>query len=447
MMVKQHAKQFVRDQEGAMGVWGLILFLTICTIVGLSMDVSNAFKVRSEMQVAADAAAHAAIVSRVKYGREAAIQKAVAVANNNLSTSKGSANAIKASDIVFGRWDSDTKVFTADPNSISAVMVNARRNKSRANGVDTFLLSSVGLTSWDVSTNAVMETYRPGCLREGFVAEKMIDIQSNNGFEKGFCMHSNAGISINQNNYFEAGTIVSMPNLNDLQVAASGFKKNSGLLEALRESFYKLRVLKRIDDIISGLQSGDLTTLRQLTAGDPGSAMKYLTTGAPLTVSKCDITKNDLTEGRIHIIYCGGTLKPSGDFKNVAIVTAAPVQFASGTSFEDAVIATTSTDAQSFKGPSGQNNKITFGKNDGCAAGGGVQLVTKGGAKFAAGLNMYGSQILAAGAINFAANADGVEGVSLVSGDTVSGTSNMKMGYCGIGMESNFEVDYYRLAY
>lgn len=446
-MARQRVKLFVRDTEGAMGVWGLILFMTICVIIGLSMDVSNAFKVRSEMQVAADAAAHAALVSRIKDGKEKAIENAVAVANNNLSTAKGSGNAIKASDIVFGRWDSDTKVFTVDPTSTAAVMVNARRNKSRANGVDTFLLSSVGLTSWDVSTNAVMETYRPGCLREGFVADKMVDIQSNNGFESGFCIHSNVGISINQNNTFEAGTIVSMPSFNDLQVAASGFKKNSGLLEALRESFYKIRVVKRIDDIINALSAGDLVTLRQMTAGDPGSAMGYLTTGAPIIVNTCNLTMSNLTSGRIHIVFCGSTLKPSGNFKDVAIVTAAPIQFASGTVFEDAVIATSSPDSMSLKGPSGNNNKVTFGKDDNCAKGGGVQVVTKGGAHFAAGLNMYGSQVLAAGSINFAANADGVEGVSLVSGDTVSGTSNMKMGYCGIGMESNFEVDYYRLAY
>jgi Flp pilus assembly protein TadG len=446
-MASQRFKHFLRDSEGAMGVWGLILFMTICVIIGLSMDVSNAFKVRSEMQVAADAAAHAALVSRVKYGKDKAIENAVAVANNNLSTSPGSTGAIKPSDIVFGKWDADKKVFTPDANSISAVMVNARRNSSRANGVDTFLLSSVGLTSWDVSTNAVMETYRPGCLREGFVAEKMVDIQSNNGFEKGFCIHSNAGISINQNNTFEAGTIVSMPDLDGLQVSASGFVKNNGLVEALRESFYKIRVLNRIDNIIAALGTGDLVTLRQMTAGDPGTAMGYITTGAPITVNTCNLTMSNLTSGRIHIVYCGSTLKPSGNFSNVAIVTSAPIQFTTGSAFEDAVIATTSTDAMSFKGPSGQNNKITFGKNDACAKGGGVQLVTKGGAKFAAGLNMYGSQILAAGTINFAANADGVEGVSLVSADTVSGTSNMKMGYCGIGMESNFEVDYYRLAY
>lgn len=444
-MASRGSKGFLKETDGAIGVYGLILFATIGMIVGLSMDVANAYKVRSELQVAADVAGHTALVYRIPKGKDTAIQMAVDNANYNL-TASGAQSAIKATDVVYGRWDADAKVFTPDANSTSAVMVTARRNKDRANSVGTFVLSLVGLKSWDVSAASVTETYRPSCLREGFVAEKEVDIQSNNGFENGFCMHSNQSISINQNNYFEAGTIVSLPDLNDLDIAASGFKKNDGLLEALRESFYNIRVINRITTIIDALKSGDLVTLRQMTAGDPGSSMAYITNSAPITVNACNLTMSNLTEGRIHIIKCNTTVKPSGNFKKVAIVTTAPIQFASGTVFEDAVIATSSTDAMSFKGPSGNNNKVTFGKDDDCAAGGGVQLVTKGGAHFAAGLNMYGSQVLAAGAINFAANADGIEGVSLVSADTVSGTSNMKMGYCGIGMGGNFEVDYYRLA-
>jgi Flp pilus assembly protein TadG len=440
-------RPFLKQTDGAMGVWGLILFLTICVIIGLTMDVANGYKVRSEMQVAADVAAHAALVSRIRDGKDKAIQNAVAVAAGNLSTAKGVGGAVKASDVVFGHWNSDARVFTPDPSSTEAVMVTASRNKSRANGVETFLLSTVGLTSWDVRTNAVMETYRPGCLREGFVAEKMIDIQSNNGFEDGFCMHSNTSISINQNNYFEAGTIVSMPDLDNLQIAASGFKKNNGLIEALRESFYKIRVLKRIDDIIKALKTGDLVALKGMSSGVPASTVEYVSNAIPLTVASCNVTMSNLTSGRIHIIDCNSTLTLGGNFAKVAIVTSAPIRFSHGTVFEDAIIATESTDSMSLKGPSGNNNKVTFGKNDACAPGGGVQLVTKGGAHFAAGLNIYGSQILAAGSINFAANADGIEGVSMVSGDTVSGTSNMKMGYCGTGLEDNFEVDYYRLAY
>jgi hypothetical protein len=44
----------------------------------------------------------------------------------------------------------------------------------------------------------------PDCLREGFVAENMVDIQSNNAYRNGFCIHSNDVVSLNSNNYFEA---------------------------------------------------------------------------------------------------------------------------------------------------------------------------------------------------------------------------------------------------
>lgn len=439
-------QRFIQETDGAMGIYGLILFLTICIFCGLSLDVANAYKVRSIVQVAADNAGHTALVTRLRDGHDQAIQNAVDVASENL----GKVNiggVITEDDIEFGVWDPDTRVFTPDPSSISAVKVVAHRDRARGNGVTTFLLSAAGLSAWDVATVSVFETYRPGCLREGFVAQLQVDIQSNNGFENGFCIHSNTSISINQNNYFEAGTIVSMPDLDNLQIAASGFKKNSGLLEALRESFYKIRVLNRIDDIIKAMETGDLSALKTMTAAGSDAGLSYITSAIPVSINSCNVTMSNLTTGRIHKITCANTLSLSGNFVDVAIVTSAPIQFAHGTAFENAVIATKSTDAMSFKGPSGQNKKLTFGKDDGCKPGGGVQLVTKGGAHFAAGLNMYGAQILAAKPINFAANADGIEGVSMISADTVSGTSNMRMGFCGTGMDNNFEVDYYRLAY
>lgn len=45
----------------------------------------------------------------------------------------------------------------------------------------------------------------------------------------------------------------------------------------------------------------------------------------------------------------------------------------------------------------------------------------------------------------FAANGDGLRGTSIISGDTVSGTSNMQMGLCGTGMEDNLSLDYFRM--
>ena len=58
----------------------------------------------------------------------------------------------------------------------------------------------------------------------------------------------------------------------------------------------------------------------------------------------------------------------------------------------------------------------------------------------------FGGQILALGDILFTANADGIEGASFVAGGNVEGTSNMTMGFCGNGMEDNFEAEYFRLA-
>jgi len=69
-----------------------------------------------------------------------------------------------------------------------------------------------------------------------------------------------------------------------------------------------------------------------------------------------------------------------------------------------------------------------------------------GGVSVAAGLSMFGGQILAKEDVDFAANADGMQGASIVTRGTINGTSNSKMGFCLSGMEQNFETDYYRMA-
>jgi len=76
-----------------------------------------------------------------------------------------------------------------------------------------------------------------------------------------------------------------------------------------------------------------------------------------------------------------------------------------------------------------------------------VQLVTRGGMNFPADLHMFGSQLLARLNIEFAANANGIQGASMVAGGRIDGTSNMNMSYCGSGMEDNYTADYFRLVY
>src|SRR5690606_7852703 len=106
-------------------------------------------------------------------------------------------------------------------------------------------------------------------------------------------------------------------------------------------------------------------------------------------------------------------------------------------------IVTKNTDPKSFYASS----DIVIGKDDNCAEGGDVQMVTLGGVEFAAKVNIYGSQILAAGDISMTANADGIEGVALVSGGKLDVTSNGAFGFCdGDGMNNNYAAAYFRVA-
>ena len=132
-------------------------------------------------------------------------------------------------------------------------MEEARDNASR-----NFLLRLVGRDTFDVRVESVYSTYYPGCFTEGFVAEGVVDVQSNNNFSNGFCIHSNEYVSMNQNNYFEPGTVVSMPNIDDLDIPRSGFEKNDGLQTALRNGKYRLRLLNQLPDIIDSFWTAEV---------------------------------------------------------------------------------------------------------------------------------------------------------------------------------------------
>jgi len=163
-------------------------------------------------------------------------------------------------------------------------------------------------------------------------------------------------------------------------------------------------------------------------------------------VNNKTITQAALRPNAVNVVSCGnsGKLSINGAvISEVVIVTTCEVSLANNLVVYDANIATTNTSAKSINSPSG----LVVGQDDGSADVGGAQLLTLGGMNFAADLHVFGSQLIAVGDIEFAANANGVEGASMIAGGMLSGTSNMTMGFCGSGMEDNFEASYFRLAY
>lgn len=420
------------DERGGVAIFGLYIFMTICIMAGLAIDMSHLVYDRTKLQIAADSAAHAALYIRDTKTADEAKEAALVIAQSAMPSERYG-EVLKVSDIHFGDFDYDTQSFTINENSRKAVLVTTNQLAERSNPVSSFLLQFIGFAQWDVSVDSVFVTYRPTCLREGFVADGIVDIQSNNEFWSGFCIHSNDHVELNSNNTFEAGTIVSMPEEEDLVLPKSGYATNDGLQAALREGSFEMRLVHKLPTII-----------RKLAAADE----KYIPAGInPLAIRTLNVNKiaaGQLEPGYLYIASCSaGTLTiDATTVKNIVLLTDCAVTFSKGTILEDSIFATTNTGDRSFYAPS----DLQVGKDDSCFDGGGTKLISLGGMKFAANLAVFGSQLVATKNIEFAARAEGIEGASMIAGGLISGTSNMSMGFCGKSVEG-YEAEYFRLAY
>ncbi|MEH6835754.1 pilus assembly protein TadG-related protein [Falsihalocynthiibacter arcticus] len=433
-LTHQRIKSIVTDESGTATVLGLLFFAAAAAVGAAAVDYSNIVAAQTHLQVSADHAAHAALYHREFNDEQSSKLKAIDVAaygapNNRFGTT------LDVNDIQFGKWDYTNRKFTAESGSRSAVMVTTSRLSSKLNSVESFLFRLVGVTAFDVRTSAVFTTYRPACFREGFVAADIVDVQSNNLYGEGFCIHAQNYVSLNSNNTFESGTVVSMPDSNDLDLPKSGFDTNAGLKEALGQASYQMRTVNRIESIIQSLQDED-----------PSYLPDYITEDT-VTLNQSQLDETDFVQGAVHFLNCNGGgqafLKDGAHIKQVVFVTNCQVKFGQGTILEESIFATTNTGAKSFNAPS----SFQLGRDDDCLVGGGSQMVTMGGMDFAADFKIFGSQLIAKETISFSANAQGIKGASIISGDDISGTSNSNMGFCnGSGMERNFESDYFRLA-
>ncbi|MCX7568007.1 Tad domain-containing protein [Sulfitobacter sp. F26169L] len=438
-----------QNEDGSMTLLAVFFVLIAIVMGGLAIDFNKVIAERNQLQIATDTAAHTALYSRMENDVASSQDQALTIVSSMLPESVYGAVALSTADIVFGNWDADTAEFTADINSKNAVWVQAEMSKIRGNPSRNFLLRLIGYDTFDVGVETVYTTYYPPCFTEGFVAEEVVDIQSNNSFTDGFCIHSNEYVSLNQNNYFEPGTVVSMPDLADLDIPKSGFEKNEGLQTALRGGAYRLRLLNDLPDIINSFWSGEAEHLPPYVySGTP-----YSVSSSTLAVPDPDgnnsykgqgLTPQHFEPNSVNRFNCSGSGKitlQAGTYSNFVLVTDCQIKFANGVVLADVVVATTNTSATSFNTPSG----LSIGRDDNCAPGGGATLMTLGGFNAASSLNVFGGQILAIGDIEFAANADGIEGVSFVSYGMIDGTSNMNMGFCqNRGMENAYRAEYFR---
>lgn len=426
------------QEDGGLGIFGLLLFITMAVIGAIAVDYANLIAARTQLQAAADTAAHAALYTRERLSADEAKQAAVDRVTAAMPADRYG-SVIAVDEILFGHFDPATRAFTPDPASREGVMVRTRRVRSAGNPVPSILFHLSGISDWDIARQAVFVAHRPVCMTEGFVAQGIVDIQSNNAFYNGFCIHSNTHVEVNQNNSFEEGTVVSMPDLDKLVLPASGFESNEGLQDALREDRRHIRILNRLDDVVAGTMTYGSETMPDYVT-DPD--VEYHHNQNKLAVS-------ELVPNHYNVITCPSgsvTLDFDQPLRDMVVYTdcALRLQKKNGQDVvvENARIISTSTDSRAID----SNSNVRLGADDDCAPGGGAQIVSYGGVNVTSNLQAYGAQIVARTNIDFTSNADGIEGASFIAGGWIDGQSNMTMGFCNSGMEDNLSVPYYRLA-
>ncbi len=201
-------RRFLRDCSGGVVVPGVVWTLVILVVGGLALDGTNAWRVRSQLRVTADAASLAAamFVDDQDAARSAAIQVAAA----NMPPSQNG-SVLDPGEIQFGEWDPVTRSFDSASTDVNAVRVVTRRSSARGNALRTHLLKLAGFESWDVSVAAIAmaRTTEGGCSSATIMTSGYMDTGGGNTLLKGVCLHGETGVHTGGNDFYDSTVRIS----------------------------------------------------------------------------------------------------------------------------------------------------------------------------------------------------------------------------------------------
>jgi hypothetical protein len=268
----------LRDEGGAGTAWWIFWMIIFLLFGGVAVDSSNAWRMRAELQFTADAAAHAGVIDLID-GGPAARTAAIDMAEKNMSTALHS-NVLVESDVQVGLWNGvkfvsldDADVFKVNAEGelvlvANAVMAQTRRDVNNSNRLPTYFLRLIGIDSWNVNALAIAQRYFPDCLNgSAIVSAKIVDVNSNNKFRPGICVHAQDYVDVNGGggpdkdefgNQWDSGVSVTMPSLDKFydKYGANGnqaehlAKHNEGLVGALDEEFFYPKIVDSIPEFL-----------------------------------------------------------------------------------------------------------------------------------------------------------------------------------------------------
>jgi Flp pilus assembly protein TadG len=205
---------FVRDEQGGMTALAMFWLVVCCMFAGLAIDVTNLHRQKELITVAADAAAQAGVIALSQEKTPTEIQAiALVAAETNAPVAWVGKTNSGASDVQLVRFNPKTRMLeSGTPN---AVQVTLHRDSSVENPVATGLLRFAGFNEFEVAVTSVAYFGKPGnCTStDGIYAKGEVTLTSGNKIGSSYCVHSQTNVWMPQQNIFEKGAGLSMPNL------------------------------------------------------------------------------------------------------------------------------------------------------------------------------------------------------------------------------------------
>jgi Flp pilus assembly protein TadG len=177
---RRAANRLARRRGGIALLYLMVAMVALVAFSSLAVDLGRVYVARSELQLAADAAARHGVAG-LSVSVSQAQDNAITAANDN--TADGTSVALdRYSDIEFGTWDGAGRTFNvltgaarADAN---AVRVIARRTTDRGNAVSLLWGRIIGLESCNVQAASVawVENRAPS----GIVGFGSVSLKNNN---------------------------------------------------------------------------------------------------------------------------------------------------------------------------------------------------------------------------------------------------------------------------
>ena len=211
--LKSRFARFVKREDGGMTVFWMTGFMIAAVIGGLAVDITNLHRHKERLNLAADAAAQAGIVALAN-GKSTAEIKAAMLASVEVNAPADVVGpTTAASDIQVVHYDPKTR--SIGTGTANAVKVTLHNDKTVNNPVRTGLLRLAGIDNFEVDVTSVAYYGQPGnCTSSDMIYGKgQVTMTSGNVVGPSYCVHSQTAVWLPQQNFFDKGAGVSMPNL------------------------------------------------------------------------------------------------------------------------------------------------------------------------------------------------------------------------------------------